>query len=109
MNYNGPFMMVMAFYHAPNDPTVANDFKPNWPSPIVFHDSFDYRRDGSVQPDGNFTLTADKDNIHVLDFREMRVFNSPMYSAYEHYRNSMPDFTSLHNVRKPTGTAIVEG
>lgn len=111
-NYNGPSMMVMAFVHDKHDrdyqdPTI---FKRNWPSPIVFHDSHDYSKadNDPTQITGDFTLTADRDNLHVLNFKDMRVFNKRLYSAYEHYRDRMPQFTEIHNIRKPAGNSTVE-
>ena len=109
-NYTGPSMMVMAFAHDKNDP-LYNDpstFKRNWPSPIVFHDNFQYGIPADRQPSGDHTLTADRDNIHVLNFKDMRVFNNELYSAYAHYRRLMPPFTELHNIRKPAGASTVE-
>jgi hypothetical protein len=38
----------------------------------------------------------------------MRVFNNPLYSAYQHYRDMMPDFTALHSIRKPAGASTIE-
>ena len=108
-NYTGPSMIVMAFAHSPSDRNYEDTscFKRNWPSPIVFHDSHNYHPD-AVNVSGDFTLTADRENLHVLNFKDMRVFNNPLYSAYEHYRRMMPDFTSLHAIRKPAGAAAAE-
>jgi hypothetical protein len=112
-NYRGPSMMVMAFVHDKNSEEYRRDFARNWPSPIVFHDKFNY--DPAYLPDqtqppynGDYTLTADPSNIHVVNYSDMRVFNKPLYSAYQHYRDMMPDFTGLHSIRKPAGASTVE-
>ena len=111
-NYTGPSMIVMAFFHNKNSPE-HHHFKRNWPSPIVFHDKYNYNpamaHDQTQAPmNGDYTLTADPSNIHVLNYSEMRVFNNPLYSAYEHYRRHMPDFTSLHASRKPAGPSATD-
>ena len=111
--YNGPSMMVMAFVHDRNHNDYRDHFKRNWPSPIVFHDGYDYNpaqyMAQQVPPlNGDYTLTADPNNVHVLNFKDMRVFNNPLYSAYQHYYKLMPKFTALHAVRKPAGASTVE-
>jgi len=107
-NYRAQSMMVLAFHH---DTASAdyNNFKRNWPSPIVFHDDYDYNQAPNRQKHyGNFTLTADPSNIHVTNVQDMRVFNNPLYQAYSHYYHHMPHFSNLHKIRKPAGTAAVE-
>ena len=113
-NYMGPSMMVMAFVHDKNSPDFnSSNFKRNWPSPIVFHDKYNYDPNYSINQgdapyNGDYTLTADPSNIHVLNYKDMRVFNNRLYSAYEHYRDHMPDFTSLHASRKPAGPSATD-
>jgi hypothetical protein len=112
-NYRGPSMMVMAFYHDQNSNEYREHCKRNWPSPVVFHDNYNYapgREQGQMNApeNGDWTLAADPANIHVVNYKDMRVFNNPLYSAYEHYRNMMPDFTGLHSIRKPAGASTVE-
>ena len=112
-NYRGPSMMVMAFAHDQNSEDYREHCKRNWPSPVVFHDNYNYdparQQDQQNAPEnGDWTLTADPGNIHVVNYKDMRVFNNPLYSAYEHYRNMMPDFTGLHSIRKPAGASTVE-
>jgi hypothetical protein len=102
VNYRGPSMMVMAFVH--EDPSKIQR---NWPSPIVFHDSFDY----SSGVDGmkyDLTLAADPCNAHLVNFKDMRVFDRQIYKGYKSYYDKMPDFTSLHQTRKPAGISSVE-
>jgi hypothetical protein len=111
-NYRGPSMMVMAFVHDQNSQEYSS-FKRNWPSPIVFHDKYNYNQGvayDQTQPpyNGDYTLTADPGNIHVVNYKDMRVFNNPLYAAYQHYREMMPDFTALHAIRKPAGASTVE-
>ena len=107
--------MVMAFCHDPTDENYNTQFQRNWPSPVVFHDNYIYNsrhrlyhEQDQAPYNGDYTLTADPNNIHVLNFADMRVFNKPIYSAYEHYRSMMPNFTNLHASRKPAGAAATE-
>lgn len=113
--YTGPSMMVMAFSHDTGTADYDTHFKRNWPSPIVFHDGFDYDTNSPnynaqlVAPgNGDHTLTADPNNVHVLNFKDMRVFNNQLYSAYRHYFKLMPNFSALHSIRKPAGAGAVE-
>ncbi len=104
--YRGPSMMVMAFDHKQAKSTsnfsraYSEEFKTNWPSPIVFYD----------QP-GNHTvhLPTDFDNTHVVDADQFRVFNKSIYqNAYNAYLEKMPNFWELHKIRKNAGLAAVE-
>ena len=107
-NYRGPSMMVMAFVHTPNTKDYADGFKRNWPSPIVFHDGFEY--DAAGQDSNNpRTLSMDADNVRSVNINEFRVFNNPLYAGYKEYQRRMPDFTTLHTSRKPAGIGGVEG
>jgi hypothetical protein len=108
-NYKGPSMMVMAFRHDTRNPEYTRDFDRNWPSPIVYHDGFDYTVPADQQPSGDYSLAVDYNNIHVTNVSGMRVFNKPIYAAYKHYYNLMPDFSRLHNIRKPAGSSATEG
>jgi hypothetical protein len=108
VNYRGPSMMVMAFAH--EDP---KKIQRNWPSPIVFHDNYNYtsgRADAqqSAPQNGDWTLVSDPCNTRVVNFKDMRVFNKEQYKGYQWYRERMPDFTSLHQTRKPAGISTVE-
>jgi hypothetical protein len=105
-NYKGPAMMVMAFVHDPHGPDHRH-YKRNWPSPIVYHDGFDYAP-GASNHSGDYTMSTDPDNIHVTNVKDFRVFNNPLYSAYAHYYSKMPPFSTLHQVRKPAGNAAHE-
>ena len=105
--YRGPSMLVMAFDHrqAKTNPQLRalyqNEFKTNWPSPIVFYDRMD-----ANQP---VTLPMDFDNIHVTEAGQFRVFNKDIYkNAYAAYREKMPNFWELHKIRKNAGLAAVE-
>jgi len=114
--YNGPSLMVMAFVHDRTSPLYEANMKRNWPSPIVFHDGFDYDQTDAAKyaaqlvppQNGDWTLAADPNNVHVLNFKDMRVFNNQLYSAYRHYFKTMPDFSALHAIRKPAGASTVE-
>jgi hypothetical protein len=109
-NYRGPSMMVMAFVH---DKKQTNEeggrvfdknFRRNWPSPIVFHDSY---VKGAI--DKKETLPLDYDNIQVIDVDEFRVFNNELYSdAYGQYKNMMPSFHEMHLMRKGAGQSSVD-
>jgi hypothetical protein len=109
-NYHGPSMMVMAFAHDKNQTGADGQrdydryFRRNWPSPIVFHDSW--------TPDSRvaeaITLPVDCDNINVISLEEFRVFNNPLYAAYQHYKSFMPAFHDLHKMRKTAGQASVD-
>ncbi len=106
-NYKGPSMMVMAFVHDSHSQDYRNQFNRNWPSPIVYHDSYDYNKPPNDQP-SDFSLSLDYNNIHVTNVKDMRVFNQPIYAAYKNYYDAMPNFSSLHNIRKPAGAAAAE-
>ena len=108
-NYKGPSMMVMAFHHDTQSQDYLQHFDRNWPSPIVYHDSYDYNLPPDQQPTGDFSLAVDYNNIHVTNVSDMLVFNKPIYSAYKHYYDMMPNFSRLHNIRKPAGASAVEG
>jgi len=103
-NYRGPSMMVMAFRHDPGSADFKTQFDRNWPSPIVYHD----RYDPNDPNDKDNTLTVDYDNVHVTDVRNMRVFNKDIYLPYKNYFDLMPDFSSLHRIRKPAGASASE-
>lgn len=108
--YRGPSMMVMAFHHEEGKRTAQSDgntmykknFKPNWPSPIVFYDRLD-------KMDRDAHTRADFDNIHVVEAQQFRVFNNELYkNGYSTYQERMPDFWDLHKIRKNAGLAAVE-
>jgi hypothetical protein len=107
-NYKGPSMMVMAFVHDNNSPEYMDNYKRNWPSPIVFHDGFNHDLPAAQQPSGDYTLTMDPDNVHVTNVKDFRVFNNPLYAAYRHYFERMPNFSSLHQIRKSAGNSAHE-
>jgi hypothetical protein len=103
--YRGKSMMVMAFDHSDKKNSVHADlyereFLPNWPSPIMFFD--DYHKK-------NASLAMDSENIHVCDTNQFRVFNKGIYkNRYRPYKDKMPDFMSLHKIRKNAALAAVE-
>jgi len=99
-NYRGPSMVVMAFVHDSNK-EYHEKFKRNWPSPIVFHDQYNYEK-GHADTSG--TLSADADNIRSVNIDEFRVFNNDLYKGYQVYRNKLPDYMTLHMAKKPAGT-----
>jgi hypothetical protein len=108
-NYRGPSMMVMAFVHdrERRDRSGASvydqNFKRNWPSPIVFHDKY------SGSGAGKETLPLDYDNLQVIDVDEFRVFNNPLYTeSYGQYRNMMPPFHEMHLQRKTAGQSSAD-
>ena len=97
-NYRGPSMMVMAFHHHMNEEFHRN-FKANWPSPLIYYDD----------AANLHRVPVDYDNLHVIPTAEFRVFNSPIYAAaYANYKQHMPDFATLHRMRKNAGLAAVE-
>ena len=66
-------------------PLRTSTLKRNWPSlaAIVFHDGFNYDQTDpdylkQFQPplNGDMTLTADPNNVHVLNIKDMLVFNN---------------------------------
>ena len=98
--------MVMAFVHDRSrlDDTGRNafdqNFRRNWPSPIVFYDT------GSRAPE---TLAVDYDNVQTVDVEEFRVFNNELYSkAYAGYRGMMPEFKTMHQTRKTAGQSSAD-
>ena len=111
-NYRGPSMMVMAFVHDRRrmDDEVRGTvydrhFKRNWPSPIVFCDSYDGRA-GSQEPQ---VLPIDYDNVQTVDVDEFRVFNNELYhDAYKDYRDMMPEFKTMHITRKTAGQSSAD-
>jgi hypothetical protein len=111
-NYRGPSMMVMAFVHdreAKDDdgrPVYDTHFKRNWPSPIVFHDSYS---PGSAPAPEKATLPLDYDNLQVVDVEQFRVFNNPLYyESYSQYRGMMPAFHEMHMMRKSAGQSSAD-
>ncbi len=97
-HYRGPSMMVMAFHHHMNE-EYHRKFRPNWPSPIVYYDD----------PANLNRMSVDYDNLHVIPTEDFRVFNSALYKdAYDNYKRHMPDFATLHRMRKNAGLAAVE-
>lgn len=105
-NYRGPSMMVMAFVHDRRSPEFESSFQRNWPSPIVFFDSYD--PSASHQPMRE-SMPIDYDNVQTVDVDQFRVFNNPLYhDAYKEYRNRMPDFRSLHMTRKTAGQSSAD-
>ena len=111
-NYKGPSMMVMAICHDTHSQDYRQQFNRNWPSPIVYHDSYNYTRapndQGPNDNGGDFSLAVDYNNIHVTNVKDLCVFNQPIYSPYANYRAMMPNFSALHNIRKPAGASAVE-
>lgn len=103
-NYQGASMCVMAFCHDITSKEYQEGFKPNWPSPIVFHDNFNYKS-GGKQP---LRTLVGYDNLHVMSIDEFRVFNHDLYSAYREYRHLFPDFSELHSTRKSAGESSRE-
>ena len=109
-NYRGPSMMVMAFVHDKaklgNDgaPLFDKHFRRNWPSPIVFHDT--YQKHGAQTKE---TLPLDYDNLQVIDVDEFRVFNNELYvDPYNQYKAMMPSFHEMHMMRKSAGQSSAE-
>ena len=106
--YRGPSMMVMVFdhKHAAMDAgrlhaQFQEEFRPNWPSPIVYYDR-------GLAGDTE-ALPADYDNVHVVGVQEFRVFNRGIYRpVYDKYKDLMPNFYELHKIRKNAGLAAVE-
>lgn len=111
-NYRGQSMMVLAFAH---DRNLVNDrgvnlyetqFKRNWPSPVVFYDSYNPER---RQDTGREALPLDYDNLQTVDVEEFRVFNNELYNgSYRQYRDLMPDFRTLHTTRKSAGQSSAD-
>jgi hypothetical protein len=54
-------------------------------------------------------LPIDSENIRVIDVEEFRVFNNPLYNAYNHYKAMMPPFNEMHALRKSAGQASQSG
>jgi len=105
-NYRGPSMMVMAFVHDQHSDTFEDHYKRNWPSPIVFHDNYEY--ENPRLRDDPLTLPVDCENIEIINADEYRVFNNPLYEGYAAYRGRMPAFNELHKVRKAAGQSSVD-
>lgn len=108
-NYRGPSMMVMAFVHDKTrlDDSGRNvferDFRRNWPSPIVFYDSYN-----GVQQQKE-ALPIDYDNVQTVEVEEFRVFNNDLYfEAYKDYRHMMPEFRTMHLTRKSAGQSSAD-
>jgi hypothetical protein len=109
-NYRGPSMMVMAFVHdkaklgEDGAPTFDKHFRRNWPSPIVFHDT--YQKHGAQTKE---TLPLDYENLQVIDVDEFRVFNNDLYAEpYNQYKTMMPSFHEMHMLRKSAGQSSAE-
>lgn len=110
-NYRGPSMVVMAFVH---DRSKLDDdgrnvydqnFRRNWPSPIVFYDTYD-RRAGQQQAEA---LPVDYDNVQTVNVEEFRVFNNMLYDgSYRAYRDMMPEFRTMHMSRKTAGQSSAD-
>jgi hypothetical protein len=103
-NYQGASMCVMAFIHDKEGPEYQAGFKPNWPSPIVFHDNHRYE-DNAKQPQRSM---VGYDNLHVIDIEDFRVFNQKLYAGYRDYRARFPNFNELHSTRKSAGESARE-
>ena len=96
-------MMVMRFDHPP-DYDQNQNFKSNWPSPIVFHDQW---KAGQEQDPA--VMAVDYDNLESIDVSEFRVFNNDLYhEKYHRYHNAMPPFTDLHKTRKSAGVGSMD-
>ena len=81
----------------------------------MFHDWFNYEQTDpdylkQFQPplNGDMMLTADPNNVHVLNIKDMLVFNNQLYRACKDYFQMMPNFSALHSIRKPAGASTVE-
>jgi len=105
-NYRGPSMMVMAFVHNRTSTSFEQHFRRNWPSPIVYHDSYNYEH--PEQRDPVMQLPVDCENIEIINADEYRVFNNPLYASYAYYREKMPAFNELHKMRKSAGQSSVD-
>lgn len=91
-DYHGKSMMVMAF-HKPNK---HDNWRTNWPSPIVFYES--KNRDP--------TSNVGSENNVVINTKEFKVFNNDVYPEYQDYHKNMPDFTDLHQMRKGASESV---
>jgi hypothetical protein len=110
-NYRGPSMMVMAFVH---DRSKVDDdgrnvydqhFRRNWPSPIVFYDTYSSRAGVQAQE----ALPIDYDNVQTVNVEDFRVFNNVLYERpYESYRRMMPEFRTMHMSRKTAGQSSAD-
>jgi len=109
-NYAGSSMMVLGFVHSDQvkDHTghsvYRKHFQRNWPSPILFDDTFDPHHPDR-QP---VKATVGYDNLDVLDVTGFRVFNKPIYASYFYYRKHFPLFYELHMQRKGAGESTEE-
>jgi hypothetical protein len=109
-NYRGPSMMVMAFVHDRHKTDDRREnlfdkhFKRNWPSPVVFYDSY---QPGQAQ--GREALPIDYDNLQTVDMEGFRVFNNMLYyNAYSQYKRLMPEFKTMHITRKNAGQSSAD-
>lgn len=110
-NYRGPSMMVMAFVH---DRSKVDDsgrnvydqhFRRNWPSPIVFYDTYSSR----AGPQAQEALPIDYDNVQTVNVEDFRVFNNVLYEEpYARYKNLMPEFRTMHMSRKTAGQSSAD-
>jgi len=110
-NYRGPSMMVLAFVHDRaklddnGDAVFDRHFRRNWPSPIVFYDTYDENNPQQQRE----VLPIDYDNVQTVDVEEFRVFNNQLYAgAYRDYRGLMPEFKTLHTTRKTAGQSSAD-
>lgn len=98
-DYRGKSMMVMAFYrdHArrQNEDYVKN-YKTNWPSPVLFYDN-------GVAAGNN--IQGGAENQNNIGINEFRVFDRNVYPQYDIYKDKMPNFFELHQMRKPASEA----
>jgi hypothetical protein len=93
--YNGTSFFGMMF----EVDTTNNDYKPNWPNPIVFADDVDNQK-------GFSPASADPENIHKVVDQKMRVFNTDNYkNEYKTYMRKLTDFAGNARLSKPAGTA----
>lgn len=87
----------MAFKHnreQMGDENYLQHFKTNWPSPILFFDR------SSDDPAHNHVAPAGADNHINISTKEFKVFYNEIYPQYKYYRQEMPDFRELHQMRK---------
>ena len=111
-NYRGPSMMVMAFVHdrhrmdeETRGTRYDKHFRRNWPSPIVFFDSYE----GPSGSQERQVLPIDYDNVQTVDVEDFRVFNNDLYyEAYRDYRDMMPEFKTMHVTRKTAGQSSAD-
>lgn len=87
-DYRGKSMMVMAFFKS----SSHEEFKTNWPSPIVF-----YQPPAEM---GTAVALNGADNQANLPIKEFQVFDPVVYPTYHQYFKKMPNFIELHQMRK---------